>query len=160
MWVWINISNFIWTFVSFFIIFVNILKQQQFLSLHSPSHPTFSTEKRCSMSVLACLFQQMKCNNKPVAQQIYYCRDKCSAFSPVGWWGSRNRQPSIGTIHLLVHLLVQYICWYNTGAVVQAPLCKPAAAAPRGLGSKVSRRRQTLSDKDSLLAFCTGMMVL
>lgn len=54
--------------------------------------------RRAAACVCLCWFQQMKCNNRPVAEQIHYCQEKCNAFRPVGWWGSRSRQPSIGTI--------------------------------------------------------------
>lgn len=57
------------------------------------------------MSLPVWLLQQMKCNNRPVAQQIDHCQDKSFQTS---WMVRPKEQVAIN--------------WYNTGRVVQAPL--------------------------------------
>lgn len=144
MWVWIkDISIFFWTCGSFFIIFVNTKNNSNFCP---STHPLtiHLAQRRAAARLCPCAYSNRW---SVITGQLH------SKFT-IARINALLSEPSDGEVQQASsHLLVQY-----KGSCTST-LCSPAVASQHGLGSNGTGRRKTLSDKDSLLAFCTGMKV-
>lgn len=142
MWVWIkDISIFFWTCGSFFIIFVNTLKT---IAISVPTLTIHLAQRRAAARLCPCAYSnRWSVITGQLHGKFTIARINALLSEPSG--GEAQRAGS--------HLLVQY------KGRCTSTLCSPAVASQHGLGSNGTGRRKTLSDKDSLLAFCTGMKV-